>query len=409
MPRSLKKGPFVDDHLLKKVDALNASNEKRVIKTWSRRSTIIPDMVGHTIAVHDGRKHVPVYITESMVGHKLGEFAIDAHLPATTPARNARRGGDMPGVKTNELAGTRAVLRHYRMSAYKARQVLDLIRGRDADRAEEILAATPREAARVIAKVLASAVANARNNDQLDPDELYVSACYADEGTTLKRWRPRARGRATRIRKRTCHITVIVSRLPDDRLQRRRARQATETAGLRSRRVAASRRGEGDAAGTISTDVSAVTDGEDVDVPSSEAVDPSPTKRAPTKGPTSPTRTRHGTDDRPPTTRPPTTRWTTVTPARSKPRPAPTVPPRIEEPAWLQEDGDETAAATTTDAAVETEAGDEAVPPPTASHPRPGRPRTVGTSTTATPATPATRRRAEPWARRSIPTGSASA
>ena len=75
MPRSLKKGPFVDDHLLKKVDALNATNEKRVIKTWSRRSTIIPDMVGHTIAVHDGRKHVPVYVTESMVGHKLGEFS----------------------------------------------------------------------------------------------------------------------------------------------------------------------------------------------------------------------------------------------------------------------------------------------------------------------------------------------
>jgi small subunit ribosomal protein S19 len=75
MPRSLKKGPFVDDHLLKKVDALNEQNEKRVIKTWSRRSTIIPEMVGHTIAVHDGRKHVPVYITESMVGHKLGEFA----------------------------------------------------------------------------------------------------------------------------------------------------------------------------------------------------------------------------------------------------------------------------------------------------------------------------------------------
>ena len=75
MPRSLKKGPFVDDHLLKKVDALNEQNEKRVIKTWSRRSTIIPEMVGHPIAVHDGRKHVPVYITESMVGHKLGEFS----------------------------------------------------------------------------------------------------------------------------------------------------------------------------------------------------------------------------------------------------------------------------------------------------------------------------------------------
>jgi small subunit ribosomal protein S19 len=75
VPRSLKKGPFVDDHLLKKVDELNEKNDKRVIRTWSRRSTIIPEMVGHTIAVHDGRKHVPVYISEAMVGHKLGEFA----------------------------------------------------------------------------------------------------------------------------------------------------------------------------------------------------------------------------------------------------------------------------------------------------------------------------------------------
>ena len=75
MPRSLKKGAFVDDHLLKKVDALNESGEKQVVKTWSRRSTIIPEMIGHTIAVHDGRKHGPGYITEAMVGHKLGEFS----------------------------------------------------------------------------------------------------------------------------------------------------------------------------------------------------------------------------------------------------------------------------------------------------------------------------------------------
>lgn len=74
MGRSLKKGPFIDDHLLKKVEALNKDNSKKVIKTWSRRSTIFPEMEGHTIAVHDGRKHVPVYITEDMVGHKLGEF-----------------------------------------------------------------------------------------------------------------------------------------------------------------------------------------------------------------------------------------------------------------------------------------------------------------------------------------------
>lgn len=74
MARSLKKGPFADDHLLKKVEAMNEKNEKKVIKTWSRRSTIFPEFIGHTIAVHDGRKHVPIYITEDMVGHKLGEF-----------------------------------------------------------------------------------------------------------------------------------------------------------------------------------------------------------------------------------------------------------------------------------------------------------------------------------------------
>ena len=75
MPRSLKKGPFVDEHLQKKIDKANDAGERKVIKTWSRRSTLTPDMVGHTLAVHDGRKHVPVYISESMVGHKLGEFA----------------------------------------------------------------------------------------------------------------------------------------------------------------------------------------------------------------------------------------------------------------------------------------------------------------------------------------------
>ena len=75
MSRSVKKGPYVQASLLKKIEALNAAQEKKVVKTWSRSSTILPDFLGHTIAVHDGRKHVPVYITEDMVGHKLGEFA----------------------------------------------------------------------------------------------------------------------------------------------------------------------------------------------------------------------------------------------------------------------------------------------------------------------------------------------
>jgi large subunit ribosomal protein L22 len=147
----------------------------------------------------------------------------------------------MTATKTNERPGTRAVLRHSGLSASKVRQVLDLIRGQDVDRAAEILVGTEREAANVIGKVLASAVANAAHNDHQNPDELYISACYADEGTTAKRWRPRARGRATRIRKRSSHITIIVSRLPAERLELRRARMEAVSAN-RSRRVDASRR-----------------------------------------------------------------------------------------------------------------------------------------------------------------------
>ncbi|MGH9091611.1 MAG: 50S ribosomal protein L22, partial [Acidimicrobiales bacterium] len=140
----------------------------------------------------------------------------------------------MTAVKTNERPGTRAVLRHHRMSATKARQVLDLIRGEDVGRAADLLRTTPREAADVVGQVLGSAVANAVHNDGQDAEDLYVSACYADEGATLKRWRPRARGRAARIRKRTCHITVIVSRLPDEQLARRRAER--DAAGARRSR-----------------------------------------------------------------------------------------------------------------------------------------------------------------------------
>jgi len=147
----------------------------------------------------------------------------------------------MTATKTNERPGTRAVLRHSGMSASKARQVLNLIRGQDVDRAAEILVGVERGAAEVIGKVLNSAVANAAHNDQLNPDDLYVSACFADEGATAKRWRPRARGRATRIRKRTCHITIIVSRLPEARIEQRRKRNEAVSAN-RSRRVDASRR-----------------------------------------------------------------------------------------------------------------------------------------------------------------------
>jgi len=147
----------------------------------------------------------------------------------------------MPGPKTNERPGTRATLRGYHMSASKARVVLNLIRNEDVNTAREILVGTTREAADVIAKVLASAVANAVNNDAQSADELYVSAAYADEGITMKRFTPRARGRAGRIRKRACHITVIVSRLDDERLEVLRAARSAQAAASRSRRVASSR------------------------------------------------------------------------------------------------------------------------------------------------------------------------
>jgi large subunit ribosomal protein L22 len=151
----------------------------------------------------------------------------------------------MTGPKLNEgsrvageRSGTKAVARHVRSSAYKARVVLDLIRGLDVRSADEVLMLTERGIARDIRKVLRSAVANAVNNDGQEADELYVIACFADEGPTMRRFRPRARGRATRIRKRTCHITVIVARMSDDRLQVVRARAEGASASAQASRRA---------------------------------------------------------------------------------------------------------------------------------------------------------------------------
>jgi len=158
----------------------------------------------------------------------------------------------MTGPKLNEMSfvvgersGTKATAKYVRSSASKARAVLDLIRGLDVKTADEVLQFTDRHIARDVRKVLASAVANAVNNDDQDADELYVVACFADEGPTLRRFRPRARGRATRINKRSCHITVIVARMSDERIAIITARQerAGGSAGRgRPQSSAASRR-----------------------------------------------------------------------------------------------------------------------------------------------------------------------
>jgi large subunit ribosomal protein L22 len=158
----------------------------------------------------------------------------------------------MTGPKLNEKSfvagersGTKATARYVRASASKARVVLDLIRGLDVVSADQVLQFTDRHIARDVRKVLASAVANAVNNDGQDADELYVIACFADEGPTLKRFRPRARGRATRINKRSSHITVIVARMSDQRIaiiQARQERAGGTTGRGRPQSSAASRR-----------------------------------------------------------------------------------------------------------------------------------------------------------------------
>ena len=149
----------------------------------------------------------------------------------------------MTGPKLNERdfvrgerTGTRASVRGSRMSASKVRVVLDLIRGLDVVSADQVLQFTEREAARVVRKVLASAVANAVNNDNLDAESLFVRACYADEGPTMRRFSPRAKGRATRINKRTCHVTIVVDTLDDDALKIVQARRDRAIAGRRAAR-----------------------------------------------------------------------------------------------------------------------------------------------------------------------------
>jgi large subunit ribosomal protein L22 len=226
----------------------------------------------------------------------------------------------MRGPKLNEGAvavgerhGTKATAKYVRSSAYKARVVLDLVRGLDVRRADQVLQFTERGIAHDIRKVLASAVANASNPDNTgsyiaDADELFVLACFADEGPTLRRFRPRARGRATRIRKRTCHITIVVARMSDDRLDIVRARIDGNSAGAsanRASRVERSRkRAEAAKAGVDAVEVDeavedAVDEAEDAAVDEAEvqgdaeiadeaepdeSSDEAPTDEAPTDG-----------------------------------------------------------------------------------------------------------------------------
>ncbi len=187
----------------------------------------------------------------------------------------------MTGPKLNEgnfvvggRSGVKSSAKYVKSSAYKAREVLNLIRGLPVRRADEMLQFTDREVSTTIRKVLASAVANAQHNDELDPETLYVKACFADEGPTLKRFTPRARGRAGAIRKRTSHITIVLGVLDDDRLEIVQAREARRTAAGRRRGVAAtgaaSRRARVERSRARAADLKS---GADVDTESDEIVD----------------------------------------------------------------------------------------------------------------------------------------
>ena len=174
-------------------------------------------------------------------------------------------------IDLDTIAGARSTHKFARLSASKVRVVLDLIRDEDLEQARDELRFCDRGAATIISKVLESAVANAENNERLSADELYVAECWADEGPTLKRWRPRARGRATRINKRTCHITVVVAQLDEDELETRAARLAAS--GRRSADADRAARVAGSKDSDEETDVNDVASVDEEVVDTADATD----------------------------------------------------------------------------------------------------------------------------------------
>ena len=206
MSRSLKKGPFVQPVLLKRIQAMNEAGEKKIVKTWSRSSMIFPDFVGHTIAVHDAASMCRCISPRTWWDDKLGEFG-----PHTDPLR-ATAGAKTSNVRERreEAMEAKATLNYTRISPRKVGIVLDLIRNKPVDLAAAILKHTPKAACEDLEKLLKSAVANAENNFNMDRNSLYVSQCYVTPGPILKRIRPSAHGRAFRVLKRTSHITIVV-------------------------------------------------------------------------------------------------------------------------------------------------------------------------------------------------------
>jgi len=222
MARSLKKGPFVHHSLEKKVIKNKEDNKKTVIKTWSRASLITPDFVGQTIGVHNGKTFIPVYVTENMVGHKLGEFSLTRNFRGHAGAKNKGKNKGLMGNRKRQSAQALkeakksiafAKLNNCPTSPRKMRLVADQVRGESINKALAILKFSPKEASLRLEKLLLSAIANWQSKNESDDIEkanLFVSEIRVDGGSMLKRLRPAPQGRAHRIRKRSNHVTVVL-------------------------------------------------------------------------------------------------------------------------------------------------------------------------------------------------------
>src|ERR1700756_2406199 len=243
MTRSVWKGPFVDGYLLKKADAARCSGRHEMIRIWSRRSTILPQFVGLTFGVYNGQKHIPVLVTEEMVGHKFGEFAPTRMFYGHSSDRKAKRaaGPGGPGrrrctrrgrtgcarvrrrlvrlranmgKKTRERAlaenEAKAVARMLRVSPQKLNLVAQLIRGKKVATALADLEFSRKRIARDVRKCLESAIANAENNHDLDVDDLVVAEAHVGRAIVIKRFHPRGRGRIGRILKPFANLTIVV-------------------------------------------------------------------------------------------------------------------------------------------------------------------------------------------------------
>ena len=207
MARSIKKGPYIDGHLFDKVEAMNSRGEKRVVKTWARRCTIAPEFLGHTLAVHNGKQFVPVYVQENMVGHKLGEFSptrtFRGHTSKTEDEVAKRRvGGCRDG-------GTTPSPIHPALAAQGPAGRRSGARARTWTSALASSALTPKKASPMLRKTIQSAMANVRSRttEQVSGRRGLRQGDQIDEGPTMKRIRPRAQGRAYRILKRIATST----------------------------------------------------------------------------------------------------------------------------------------------------------------------------------------------------------